>query len=307
MMKKHTRRIWLESTAGLALAGFVRGVETNSICPLSFGTYGLPGYTLADAIRLVAETGFDAIEIAAMPGYHGAPDQLSTVQRAEIRSHLSGSGLQLGALMGLPRPDTKKTAKNTEWVEQLLELATALSPGNPPMIQSVLGGGKWEEKKALYRDCLGPWVKLASEAGVKLGIKPHRGHAMSRPDQAIWLIEQLDAAGTLSLVYDYSHYAFRDMSVEDTVKTALPHTGYLVMKDAVQTGDKVRFALPGETGKMPHARILRLFHEGGYCGEICCEVSSQVWKQEGYDPRQAAATCCRNLTRIYSKAGVPRS
>jgi|GEM_PF-5955748 len=45
---------------------------------------------------------------------------------------------------------------------------------------------------------------------------------MSRPDQAVWLIQQLNAKEKLDLVYDYSHHAYGGLSVEDTVASALP-------------------------------------------------------------------------------------
>jgi inosose dehydratase len=311
-MIRSSRRQWLQGAAGFALAGTtaasLRGREDSSGCPMGFGTYGLPGYSLEDAIQLVADTGFDSIEFASMPGYHGAPDQITASKRKGIRSRIADSGLELGALMGLPFPDEKKTADNKAWVEQMLELAIDLAPenGSPPIIQSVLGGGEWEQKKTLFRDSLGPWLELAKTAGVQLSIKPHRGHAMSRPEQGVWLIEQLDAAGQLTLVYDYSHFIFRDLVLAETVKIALPHTGYIVVKDAVQLDGKVRFQLPGESKAMPHARILKMFHDGGYRGEVCCEVSSQVWKADGYDARTATQFCHTNLVDMYSAAGLER-
>lgn len=306
-MSRSSRRQWLKGATGLALAGTVSGAEKppkSLACPMGFGTYGLPGYSLPEAIKLIADTGFDSIEIVAMPGYHGAPDQISAAQRKEIRKLIEDSGLKLGALMGLPTPNQSKQADTNAWVEQMLELAVDLSPTNPPIIQSVLGGGEWEARKALFRDCLGPWVELAAQAGIGLSIKPHRGHAMSRPEDAVWLIEQLGAAGKLSMVFDYSHFVFRDMPIEETVATSLPHAAYIVIKDAVQEAGKVVFKLPGEAGTMPHAQILKQFHEGGYRGEVCCEVSSQVWRAEGYDPKLATSTCFSNLTEIYSAAGL---
>ena len=73
-------------------------------------------------------------------------------------------------------------------------------------------------KEDCFRDCLGPLVELASKAGTQLSIKPHRSHAMSRPEQAVWLIEQLNAKGKLSLTFDYNHFAFREMAVEKNVR-----------------------------------------------------------------------------------------
>lgn len=301
-MKNYTRRSWLQTTAGFSLAGLLRGAEAGYTPSIGMGSYALPGYSLPDAIRLVAETGFDSIEIAAMPGYHGAPDQLSKTQRAKAKKQIGDAGLKLGALMGLPFPDAAKQAANADWVKQMLELAHDLSLDGRPMIQTVLGGGKWEKKKALFRDCLGPWVEMAKKAGVKLAIKPHRSQAMDLPQQAIWLIEQLDAAGTLGMVFDYSHFAFRDLPFEEMVKISLPHTSYIVMKDAVQRDGKVQFELPGEKATIPHAAILKQFIDGGYRGEVCTEVSSQLSKAEGYDPVKATQACYTNLTRIVAQA-----
>jgi sugar phosphate isomerase/epimerase len=301
-MKSFTRRSWLQTTAGFSLASLLRGAESSFSPSIGMGTYALPGYSLPDAIRLVAETGFDSIEIVSMSGYHGAPDQLPKAQRAAAKKQIGDAGLKLGALMGLPFPDAAKQAENTDWVKQMLVLANDLSLGGHPMIQGVLGGGKWDEKKALFRDCLGPWVELAKQAGVKLAIKPHRSHAMDLPQHAIWLIEQLNAADTLSMVFDYSHFIYRDLPFEEMVKISLPHTSYVVMKDAVLRDDKVQFALPGDTGTIPHAAILKQFIDGGYRGEVCAEVSAQLSKAKDYDPVQATKTCFTNLTRIAAQA-----
>lgn len=299
-----TRRHWLQTTTAASLASLLRGQASQPglVPAVGMGTYALPGYTLPEAIRLVAETGFDSIEIASMPGYHGAPDQLSRAQRAETKKRIASAGLKLGALMGLPFPDAAKQAESTEWMRRMLELANDLSLDGQPLIQGVLGGGQWEEKKNLFRDSLGPWVELAKSAGVRLAIKPHRSHAMDLPQHAIWLIGQLNAAGTLSMVFDHSHFAFRDLPSEEMVKISLPHTSYIVMKDAVRRDGKVQFALPGETAAIPHAAILRQFLDGGYRGEVCAEVSSQLSKAEGYDPALTTRTCHTHLRRIVAQA-----
>ncbi len=41
----------------------------------------------------------------------------------------------------------------------------------------------------------------------------------------------------------------------------------------------------------------KLFHDGGYRGDVCCEVSSMVSGKPGHDPLTAAKTCYRNLAR----------
>ncbi|OYP31052.1 sugar phosphate isomerase/epimerase family protein [Rhodopirellula sp. MGV] len=304
-MSQPNRRSILKHSAFLALAT----ASANSVkaltqtqespkCPIGFGSYGLPNTTAIQAIERVAAVGFDSIELAAMQGYHAAPDVLRPNDRDALRSCLAKHDLRLGALMGLPNPAANQHASQNAWVQRLLDLAIDLCPEQPPLIQSVLGGGNWEDKKTLFCDALGAWSELANQANVRLAIKPHRGHAMSLPEHAIWLFEQLGNPSSLCMVYDPSHFAFRGLTLSDTVAESLPYTGYIVLKDAVQENGTVRFALPGEAGTIPHAAIIKQFLEGGYDGEVCCEVSSQLWRQDNYKPDQAIQVCFDNLTSI---------
>ena len=309
MHSKISRRGFLQGSAILLAPISSKSKERKAKSfALGFGSYGLPGYSAADAIRLVAQTGFDSIELAAMPGYHSSPEMLEKPKRKELRELMENQGIRLGALMGFPSPNLAKMKEGGERMEKLLELALDLSENKePPLLQSVLGGGKWDEKKTVFRDTLGLFVELASKAGIELSIKPHRSHAMSRPEQAIWLIDQLNAKGKLSLTFDYSHYAFRQMDPEETVAKALPYTGYVVLKDTVSENNRVSFRLPGTVKDFPHVRVLKALSNGGYRGEICCEVSSMVWRAKGYDPKTATKTCLRNMKRMLAEAEIQRS
>jgi sugar phosphate isomerase/epimerase len=129
---------------------------------------------------------------------------------------------------------------------------------------------------------------------------------MSRPAEAIWLIRQLREPSGLRMVYDYSHYAFRDMPLEDTVREAMPFTAHVAVKDAVERDGRVQFLLPGASGTFDYARLLKLLYDAGYRGDICCEVSSMVSSRPGYDPAAAARTCYRNMARAFKEARVPR-
>ncbi len=66
------------------------------------------------------------------------------------------------------------------------------------------------------------------------------------------------------------------------------------------------FALAGETGKIDFPTMLRLFQEGGYRGDVFCEVSRKVWSQPGFDATAAARACYKNMAAAFEKAGVSR-
>jgi inosose dehydratase len=122
----------------------------------------------------------------------------------------------------------------------------------------------------------------------------------------VWLIQQLGDTPWVRMVYDYSHYAFRDMPVAGTVETALPYTAHIAIKDTIQTDQGFQFVLPGASKSFDHADLFKRFYAGGYRADICCEVSGMVSNQAGYDPIAAAKTCYANIAPQFEQAGVPR-
>ena len=139
---------------------------------------------------------------------------------------------------------------------------------------------------------------------------------MSRPSEGVWLIDQIGDAQWLKIVYDYSHYAFRNIPLAESIKAALPHIGHVAVKDAVQTATKnkdgsageprVEFRLPGEAGTIDFVTLLQTLHAGGYAGDISCEVSGMVWNKNGYDPTTAMKSCFDNMSKAFRDAGVAR-
>jgi len=306
------RRTFLKSTALAGITAPLRAADEGT-CKLAIGTYGLQSLTLVDAIRLIAETGYDALEITSFNGMTGSPEALAGKEkRTEIRNVIAESGIPLGALMANLQPQENDAAhlRQLETLRNLIQLAHDLSPGAPPMIQTILGGKNWEESRNLFRDRLANWNQLAADQKAVISIKPHRSHAMGEPAEAEWLIQQLGRPRRLKMVYDYSHYAFHEppLTIAETVKTALPYTNYVAVKDAVESDGKVVFALAGESENWDHADIIRDFYKGGYRGDFCCEVSSQIWRNDpNYDPVAATKLCYQNMAAAFERAGVPRA
>ena len=308
-----TRRSFLQTalaaSGGAATLTFAQNPRTG--CGLAIGTYGLQSMKLADAVRLVAATGYNAIEIAAMPGTTGAPSILASEDRAKLRKLLADSGLRLCGIMADLQPKRLEADHKAQLAEvyHLIKLGQDLSPGQTPVVQTVLGGKNWGESRDFFRDRIADWIQIAADLRGYLSIKPHRLHAMSLPAEANWLIEQLGAPDRLGMVYDYSHYAFRDpeVTIEASVKESLSHLNYVAVKDAVKEGEAVKFALAGESDSWDHAAIISALYDGGYRGDLCCEVSSQIWRDNpAYDPVAATKTCFGNMKAAFARAGVAR-
>ncbi len=304
-----TRRKFLQATAGVAVGGFAFAApgDEGRRAGLAIGTYGLSSMNLEEAIRLIAQTKYDALEITAIPGTSGAPSDLTSEDRKRLQALLAETELRLcGIMADLPpkRSEADHKAQLTE-IHQLIQLGHDLSPGHPPIIQTVLGGKNWSESREFFRDRISDWVQVAEEVRGVLSIKPHRLHAMSLPEEANWIIAQLGAPDQLGMTFDYSHYAFREpsLTIEAAVRESLPHLNYVAVKDAVKTGDQVSFALPGEGKAWDQAEVISALCGGGYRGDFCCEVSSQIWRNNpAYDPVSATKSCYANLKAAFARA-----
>lgn len=303
MHYKHLSRRKMISTLGI-LAGTCcshNGKPTLSECsaskpiakanriPLTFSTYGLPNYSLNAAIEAIAGHKYDGIEINVASTSPTASKEISSTQRAEARHRLNNRGMIVGSLMSHLQPASsgQQHRQNIQRLKMDCALAHELSPDAPPVIQTVLGGKSWIDSRQQFADSIADWVSIAKQHGVVVAVKPHRGHAMSRPSEAQWLITQLDEPTSLRMWYDYSHFVFRDIPLRKSLQESLPIVAGVAVKDAIEKEGKVQFLLPGQAGTIDYQLMYRILSEGQFNGSVCVEVSSHVWKRPGYDPAVA--------------------
>ncbi|MGB0578752.1 MAG: sugar phosphate isomerase/epimerase family protein [Limisphaerales bacterium] len=271
-----------------------------------FSTYGMKTLETERAIEVLGEIGYDSVEINVWSGWDADSAKLSKERRKSIRKALNNNGIKLTGVMEKLHSAGNQQQATMDRIRRAADLGRDLSPKHQPVLQSTLTGKKWEEMKDVYLRQLEAWVKVAEEAKIVLAIKPHRGGALSRPSEAVWLIEKLGKPKWLRMCYDYSHYAFRDMPMAKTIKTALPYTAHIAIKDAVQKDGRIRFVNPGTSGTIDYGNLLRMFYDGGYRGDVCCEVSGMVWNAKGYDPIVSAKQCYKQIAPAFRKARVPR-
>ena len=254
----------LPAVYGAGSAGRTMGLNT--------GTYGMKSLKIGEALRTLAEIGYDGVEIALMPGWPTDPAILSAGDRQEVRRILDGTGLAVPSLMeSLSMDGTAKTKEHhRERLKLGIELAHQLSPGHLPVIETVIGGktAEWDLVKSSMADELGDWAKLAEEGGITICFKPHADQAVDMPDRAIWMLKQVPSP-RIRIVYDYSHYEVQKLSLAGSLRPLLPYTSYIAVKDAAGDRNKHQFLLPGD-GDIDYVAYFRLLKELGYqrvCGD----------------------------------------
>jgi sugar phosphate isomerase/epimerase len=181
------------------------------------------------------------------------------------------------------------------------------NPFAPPLLVSGWGGGHpWEKMKPLFVRRVADWVKLSDSHDFHFVVKPHRDTSMDTPAEAIELFKELGFPKRLRMSFDYSHFALRDMPLADTIRTALPWTGFVAIKDVVMENGRGVFKLPGETKQIDYPALIRQFHEGGYRGDYNCEISSMIFRKPGFDCLAAARISYANIAPAFEAAQVKR-
>jgi sugar phosphate isomerase/epimerase len=283
--------------------------DPRTTMTLGFSTYGARGFTTEHVLPILSVTGYDAVELTATKGFDAAPENMSLTRRRQVRRILYDTELVLTSLMEhtVPSDDATINASNFQRIEAASELVRDLTDNKHCVIQTVLGGGDWDKRKNLLVEHVGKWLEVTTKYDVTCCIKPHRGGGMSNPAQALWIMQQLGNPQRLRMVYDFSHYIYTGLELQLTVEQAVSKTAHVAVKDTIKNPKGgYQFKLPGSTGAIDFALLIKRLFQGGYRGDISCEVSSMLWRQAGYDPRQAIRTCYKNMSLAFEKAGVPR-
>lgn len=303
-----SRRNWLAGVAASTLIGApTMGVtqEKKAKIGLGFSLYGLPKWSLSDGIKLCAETGFDSVELVLMSTYPSEPKQLDKAARATLRKQLADTKLIVSGLMeNLPvQADDAKHREQVERIKAAAQLAHDLAPNSPPPLETIIGGkpGQWDEFKTLATARIADWAKVAEQHKLVVCVKPHAGGALNRPEDALALVRQINSPW-LRLVYDYSHYEHRGMTLADTMRDLLPYCPFVHVKDRAADTSKLQFLLPGE-GSTDYTEYARLLASHGYQGHVVVEVSAQIHGRPDYDPRRAVKRSYDALATAWKQAG----
>jgi sugar phosphate isomerase/epimerase len=294
--------------APMALVGAVSIAPRNSAPPSGFciGTYGMKDLPIDAALRLIADTGYDGVELSLMPEWQCDPAKMSDGDRRRLRALLGELGLPVAALNEALLITADSRVRNLERLRLAADLAHGLAPGDPPVIETMLGGRteEWATSKQRFVDELGSWAQLAEQRNVTICFKPHAAHAIHDSARAL---ESLRLVGSprLKICYDYCHMFVASEPLESSLRALAPVIGFITLKDARWTDTGHQFLLPGD-GDTDYPLYFRLLKELGYRGWIAAEVTAMIWRKPGYDAARAANAAYANIAPFWKRAGLER-
>lgn len=277
----------------------------------SYSTWGMPLVPIDVAVAHCAGLGFDGLELTVIPGWSTDAAGLDVAERKRIRRLYDDHEIELCGMSGntpLLAADASEHAANMGRLRGYLDLAAELQhPGETLIVTTTTGGEglAWEDAKGALVERFGELAEYATKAGVMIGAEPHVGTALRRPEDVLWLVDQVGSPG-LTIHFDISHFNVQGMDMERVVAQLAPHSLHTHVKDERGIAPDHEFLIPGE-GEMDYPGYLRAMAKAGYDGHIVVEISIMVQRRPNFDALAAATQSYQVLSAAFEEAGVSRN
>ncbi len=278
---------------------------------LGYTTWSMPTVRAEEAIPLLAALGYDAIELAVVPGWRDALDLLTPDRRRRIARLLREHDLVLAALasnVDLLADDPRDLDENLAQLANAIDLAAEWAgTAGPPVVDTYLGGrpGDWPGRREMARERLTRVCERGATRGVTIALQPHMDGVLDSPDKVAWIVDAI-ARPNLGITLDINDFSVQGYDVAEVVALLGPHAVHAHVKDEVGRVPDYRFVVPGD-GAFDYRRFIAEMSRVGYRGAICGEISLRVQRQPGYDPSAAAEQSYRVLSAAFAEAAVARA
>jgi sugar phosphate isomerase/epimerase len=266
---------------------------------LGYSTYALKMVDPFEAVQLIKDVGFEALEICAAEGWPSFPEIFSNIQQNDLGKLAQDLGFPspiLFALIDVCAPHSDRMAM-LELTKKKFEMVQRMHHDDSPILITTTPGHSappWESGKDQIRDAFLSLADVAAEFDIVVSIEAHAGTDFETPEKAVWMMEQTQHPN-LKLDLDISHFVVEGSDMVHSIQLCAPFSSMIHIKDGEKVKGQVEFCLPGEGGiDIPgflaalHANNLRTM-------PVFAEVSVQQSREADYSPRGSAEFCFKAL------------
>ncbi len=278
---------------------------------IAFGTYAMPQSPLEDAIPLLAEIGYDGVEICLSPRHIGSmPAEINSERRKRIRDMLREHGMGIPALFmtgQIFQEDDSEHQRNLEHTRRTIQLARDLGMADAPVLAMGIGGktDQWDSVRGRVVSRFRDFAALGGQEGFVMAGEAHCGASVDRSDRALWLINAVDSP-CARLHFDIVHFYLSGENESEAVRRLLPLTAHTHITDARKHPDGSFDLLLLGDGDLDATEYVKAMQQGGWNDYITLEVSARVWGRADYDCVKAAEISYESLQHAFISAGVGR-
>jgi len=252
---------------------------------LGYNTNGLAHHRVLDALRLLAELGYEAVALTPDAGqldpYNLRPGEVEAVRRTAAELGLA-LAVETGARFVLdPRRKHFPTlleeagedrARRVDFLLRSVDLAAELDASVVSLWSGAAPGGAKEPLWARLCDGLMPVLERGRARGVQIAFEPEPGMFIERPAGYLELVDRLGTAGEeLGLCLDVGHLLVTgDLPVGDAIRALGPRLVQVHLDDIRDGVHEHRMFGEGVLN-LPEA--LNALLDVGYSGIAAVELS----------------------------------
>lgn len=240
-------------------------------------------YTLEEALRGLAEAGFQHVEIGAVKGFleHLDPDAIDDAAIADTRNLLDGYGLDVVSMSGHAQLHTEEGKRR---LTNVLRAGAALGIS---VLNTFTGDAESPDEVRRFRDNVREVADAAQAAGIRLCIETD-SNLLPTAEVGRKILEEI-GHDWIQFNYDPGNVRYYTGAVpEEDIAYALPRLGHVHLKD--QRGGKGVADFPplGE-GEVDVPRILRSLRDSGFSGPVSMEIEFTNYEWPPWEECVAAA------------------
>ena len=275
---------------------------------LGYSTYALKMVDPFDALRLIKDVGYEALEVCAADAWPSSPERFSTARQddlAKVAQDLGFSSPILFAMIDVCAEPADRPAM-LELTKKKFEMVQRLHFDDSPILITTIAGHSapaWDTGKEQIRDSFLSLAEMAAENDIIVSIEPHAGTDFETPEKAVWLMEQTKHPN-LKLDLDISHFVVEGAELEHSVNLTAPYSAMVHIKDGIKNDDgSIEFCLPGNGGIDCTEFLSALRANDLEHLPVFAEVSVQQSREADYSPRGAAEFCYNALNAARNTLG----
>ena len=247
-----------------------------------FHTVGLCERPIEEAIRIISDAGYDAIELNAetLPWAqpHVTPETDMAARRA-IVDHCRSRSLPVaavGAHVGMVMESAAERSASVDFVNGCTDLAVDVGA---PYVHILSGEVDASTRRAdawrWWADTVGAVTDYAASRNVGLGIEAIAGHLFCKVDHYHQLC--LDLPGTAFRInFDPSHLVVQDEDPRRVVDELGERVAHVHMKDGKGRFPEFEFP-PLGSGVVDFQDLVNRLGRAGFAGALSIEYESQVY------------------------------
>ena len=216
---------------------------------ISYHAGGLQDLSLPEVIRMLSETGYDAIEMMCGPEAHVDSNSVTDQELQQVKSMVEDHGLKVAVINPYKGPGLYQLALTSpqgaiDHYSLLQDVAIALDAGGLNFLTGY-GGDKGDPFAwKLLIEVLQPICQRAEQLGISMNIHNHEATTIDAPDKVELLVQHVGSEN-LKLLHDITNFYHLGGDIAEVTARLFPLTVHCHVKGVKGMYPYSTFLIPG--------------------------------------------------------------